>query len=67
MNFTRCKMRTGDGMEWKKEKKRRGVRDRIKGQMQKPHMQVNEELSLYQGTQALEEQVGEIFSHCIIY
>jgi hypothetical protein len=66
MNFTRRKKRTGDGMERKKERKESG-RDRIKGQMQNPHTQVNEELSLYQGTQALEEQGCAIFSHFIIY
>jgi hypothetical protein len=66
MNFTRRKKRTGDGMERKKERKKSG-RNRIRGQMQKPHTQVNEELSLYQGTQALEEQGGAIFSHFIIY
>jgi hypothetical protein len=49
MNFTRRKKRTGDGMERKKERKESDW-DRIKGQMQKPHTQVNEEFSLDQGT-----------------
>jgi len=66
MNFTRRKKGTGDGMERKKEPKGRGW-DRIKGQMQKPHTQVNEEFPLDQGTQAFEEQGGAIFSHFIIY
>lgn len=61
------KKRTGDGMERKKERKKRSGTDRVKGQIQKPHTQVNEELSLYQGTQALEEQGGAIFSNFIIY
>ena len=67
MNFTRRKKRTGDGMKRKKDRKKESGRDRIKGQMQKPHTQVNDELPLYQGTQAMEEQGGAIFSHFIIY
>jgi hypothetical protein len=69
MNFTRRKKRERE-MEWrgrKKERKKRSGTDRVKGQIQKPHTQVNEELSLYQGTQALEEQGGAIFSNFIIY
>ena len=48
-------------------RKKRSGRDRIKGKMQKPHTQVNEELPLHHGTRALEEQGGAICSHFIIY